>query len=89
MFGAEARSDAPTPPIDLKSLHAKIGELALENDFLSGVLSKGRRSMSRTCGLSTMISGIERKPANPTFAWIWAAMPMATPSIAHIGGNSC
>lgn len=28
------------PPIDLKALHAKIGELALENDFLSGALSK-------------------------------------------------
>jgi transposase len=30
----------PEPPIDLKALHAKIGELALENDFLSGALSK-------------------------------------------------
>ena len=25
---------------DLKALHAKIGELALENDFLAGALSK-------------------------------------------------
>ena len=40
VFGAEARSNAPTPPVDLKSLHAKIGELALEYDFLSGALSK-------------------------------------------------
>lgn len=40
VFSAEARSDASTPPVDLKSLHAKIGELALENDFLSGALSK-------------------------------------------------
>ncbi len=29
-----------TPAVDLKLLHAKIGELALENDFLSGALSK-------------------------------------------------
>jgi len=29
-----------TPVVDLKVLHAKIGELALENDFLSGALSK-------------------------------------------------
>ncbi len=29
-----------SPPIDLKALHAKIGELALENDFLEGALSK-------------------------------------------------
>ena len=29
-----------TPVVDLKVLHAKIGELAFENDFLSGALSK-------------------------------------------------
>jgi transposase len=28
------------PAIDVKSLHAKIGELTLENDFLEGALSK-------------------------------------------------
>ena len=27
-------------PVDLKALHAKIGELALENDFLEGALIK-------------------------------------------------
>jgi len=26
--------------VDLKTLHAKIGELTLENDFLSGALGK-------------------------------------------------
>ena len=40
VFGLEARADAAACPVDLKSLHAKIGELALENDFLSGALSK-------------------------------------------------
>ena len=33
-----AASAAPT--VDVKSLHAKIGELTLENDFLEGALSK-------------------------------------------------
>jgi transposase len=28
------------PPVDLKALHAKIGQLTLENDFLEGALSK-------------------------------------------------
>jgi len=28
------------PVIDVKSLHAKIGELTLENDFLEGALTK-------------------------------------------------
>ena len=40
VFGSEARSDTAVPAVDLKSLHAKIGELALENDFLSGALGK-------------------------------------------------
>ncbi len=36
------------PPVDLKTLHAKIGALALENDFLEGALSKpGMRSARR------------------------------------------
>nr|WNL65385.1 IS3 family transposase ISAba14 [Acinetobacter gerneri] len=35
------QSKAPSePPIDLKKLHAKIGEQALEIDFLEGVLKK-------------------------------------------------
>jgi transposase len=29
-----------TPAVDVKSLHAKIGELTLENDFLEGALTK-------------------------------------------------
>ncbi len=40
VFGSEARSDPATPPVDVKTLHAKIGELTLSNDFLSGALSK-------------------------------------------------
>lgn len=38
VFGAEGRADAPM--VDLKALHAKIGQLALENDFLEGALNK-------------------------------------------------
>ena len=37
VFGADS---AAAPPVDLKELHAKIGQLALENDFLSGALTK-------------------------------------------------
>jgi len=38
LFGSGA---APAePPIDLKALHAKIGQLTLENDFLAGALTK-------------------------------------------------
>src|ERR1700716_3945647 len=34
------RTTATTPTVDVKSLHAKIGELTLENDFLEGALTK-------------------------------------------------
>jgi len=38
LFG-EARPEQAAP-VDLKALHAKIGELTLENDFLEGALTK-------------------------------------------------
>ena len=40
LFGFGARSDSDVPRVDIKSLHAKIGELTLENDFLEGALGK-------------------------------------------------
>jgi hypothetical protein len=39
VFGKD-RSEAAASSVDVKSLHAKIGELTLENDFLEGALSK-------------------------------------------------
>ena len=39
VFGSE-KTAAATPPVDVKTLHAKIGELTLEKDFLSSALSK-------------------------------------------------
>ena len=39
VFGGDSKAEAP-PPVDVKELHAKIGQLALENDFLSGALGK-------------------------------------------------
>jgi len=38
VFGAT--SETAPPPVDVKALHAKIGELTLENDFLEGALTK-------------------------------------------------
>ena len=40
VFEAEPSGVASPPVVDLKLLHAKIGELALENDLLSGARSK-------------------------------------------------
>jgi transposase len=39
VFGPGGGS-AAQPAIDVKSLHAKIGELTLENEFLEGALTK-------------------------------------------------
>lgn len=38
VFGESGASAEPA--VDLKVLHAKIGQLALENDFLSGALTR-------------------------------------------------
>jgi transposase len=40
VIGGEAKAESATTPVDVKTLHAKIGELTLENDFLEGALTK-------------------------------------------------
>jgi transposase len=40
LFGSGGATPDAAPAVDVKTLHAKIGELTLENDFLSGALSK-------------------------------------------------
>ena len=40
VFGAGGSTTPAAPAVDVKQLHAKIGELTLENDFLEGALTK-------------------------------------------------
>lgn len=40
VFSATTKAEPAEPTVDVKTLHAKIGELTLENDFLAGALSK-------------------------------------------------
>ena len=40
VFNPGSTVPSPVPGTDLKTLHAKIGELTLENDFLSAALGK-------------------------------------------------
>jgi len=40
VFGPGAAMPEAAPAVDVKTLHAKIGELTLENDFLAGALTK-------------------------------------------------
>ncbi len=47
VFGDETKAGPTSPTVDVKTLHAKIGELTLENDFLAGALGRagGRKEM--------------------------------------------
>jgi transposase-like protein len=47
----ETGPSTPEPAIDVKLLHAKIGELTLANDFLSGALGKPVLSEVEGAGL--------------------------------------
>jgi transposase len=48
LFGSGSAARETAPAVDLKALHAKIGELTLENDFLAGALGKaGQLSAKR------------------------------------------
>ena len=40
LFGSGGATAEVAPAVDVKTLHAKIGELTLEVDFLAGALSK-------------------------------------------------
>jgi transposase len=40
VFGSEAKHEPSEPSVDVKTLHSKIGELALANDFLGSALTK-------------------------------------------------
>ena len=60
VFGEAAKAEA-APAVDVKTLHAKIGELTLENDFLSGALGKAGLLASA----KTMIDRSHRLPRRP------------------------
>ncbi len=40
VFGGDAKAEPAEAAVDVKTLHAKIGQLTLENDFLEGALTK-------------------------------------------------
>jgi transposase-like protein len=46
-FGSDSRGDSRGAEVDLTVLHAKIGELTLENDFLVGAHGKAGRPYAK------------------------------------------
>src|SRR6201989_612119 len=62
LFGSGGAASDAAPAIDVKTLHAKIGELTLENDFLSGALTKaGLLSAKRRSTVSTICRSSGRR----------------------------
>jgi len=47
LFGAGSTGRCSEPEVDLKTLHAKIGDLTLENDFLSAALGTAGHPSAR------------------------------------------
>src|SRR6202051_3191568 len=54
VFGSGGGTPA-TPAVDVKSLHAKIGELTLENDFLEGPVTKAGLLRGKRCSTASTI----------------------------------
>ena len=78
VFGSASGSTASAAPaIDVKSLHAKIGELTLENDFLEGALTK--------VGFPERPETLRAKAANQLLATMVGTEP---PRPSLIGGAS-
>ena len=82
VFGAAPRSEA-APAIDVKTLHAQIGELTLTNDVLSGALGKaGLLSAKRW----SIVGTTSRSPGRPrrsgsavaaaTICRVWSRPPI-------------
>ena len=61
VFGGEAKPESATAAVDLKTLHAKIGELTLENDFLEGALTKAGVLTDRSSSVGWKAGIAERK----------------------------
>ena len=70
VFGGEAKAEPAAAAVDVKTLHAKIGALTLENDFLEGALTKagdpdvGRRHIRTLMRRMTALGRpLDAKPA--------------------------
>src|SRR6187455_367735 len=64
VFGPGGANGTASPAVDVKSLHAKIGELTLENDFLEGALTKAGLLSAKRC---STVSTICRSPSRRMF----------------------
>ena len=55
VFSGGGASPEAVAVVDVKTLHAKIGQLALENDFLAGALSKAGMLSAKRCDIASWV----------------------------------
>src|SRR5271168_3222514 len=58
VFGSEAKAGSMGPTVDLKALHAKIGELTLENDLYERLPVKRHQVISLSINNDLRLSGL-------------------------------
>jgi transposase len=74
IFGSGGSAAEAAPAVDVKTLHAKIGKLTLESDFLSGAPQQSRPA-ERMMIDRPMISNAINRPARSATAWILVVRP--------------
>ncbi|PIL18356.1 hypothetical protein P775_20195 [Puniceibacterium antarcticum] len=67
VFGEALKADTE-PVIDVKTLHAKIGELMLEGDFLYGALGKAGQDLQNVISVAMLSEGWDAKNVTHTAA---------------------
>src|SRR3954471_21619098 len=93
VFGSASEPEPGAPAVDVKTLHAKIGELTLTHDFVAGALGKAgvlgarRRSTDRTACPSAAKRKISTSTAAPSIACLEPRRRPISPSC--VGWTSC
>jgi hypothetical protein len=64
LFGSGSGAADASSVVDVKALHAKIGELTLENDFLAGALATSSASSSRNAAPDVHKQTLDRQDKN-------------------------
>ena len=84
VFGSEAKVGSIGPTVDLKALHAKIGELTLENDFLEGALGKAGHAERKAMIDRFHDLPLAKQTTSPSVAQLRYHLPSSAP--ARLGG---
>ncbi|ABC92939.1 putative insertion sequence transposase protein, IS3 family (plasmid) [Rhizobium etli CFN 42] len=84
VFGDEAKAEPAGPTVDVKTLHAKIGELTLENDFCP--VRSARRDCWAERNDRPRTQTVGRAPGEASRLQPWQRLLFSTSSV---GWRSC